>query len=58
MSGSVRTKARGCDAMCSDGANPAAAIYTADGWERVKQESLRAKASGAERGGNCPREEL
>jgi hypothetical protein len=43
MSENVQTKARGCDAMCNDGANPAAAIYTARGREKVKQERLRAK---------------
>src|SRR4051812_15942940 len=45
MSGNVHRKRRGRDAMCSDGANPAAAIYTADGRKRVKRECLRAKAS-------------
>jgi hypothetical protein len=44
MSGNVHAKARGRDAMCSDGANPAAAIYTANGRERVKQECLRAES--------------
>src|SRR4051812_24751466 len=44
MYGSVRTKARGRDAMCNDRANPADAIYTADGRKRVKQERLRAES--------------